>query len=48
VEVTPLDRYSLGPMTREGLQLGFGATDPVEIRRGIRELAVALEELRPG
>ncbi len=48
VEVTPLDRYSIGPMTREGLQLGFGATDTVEIRRGIRELAIALEELRPG
>jgi hypothetical protein len=48
VEVTPLDRYSIGPMERQGLQLGFGATDPVEIRRGIRELAIALEQLRPG
>jgi GntR family transcriptional regulator/MocR family aminotransferase len=43
VEVTPLSRYSRGSLTREGLQLGFAAVDPDEIRRGVRELAVALE-----
>jgi GntR family transcriptional regulator/MocR family aminotransferase len=44
VEVTPLRRYSRRRMTQEGLQLGFAAVDAAEIRRGVRELAVALEE----
>jgi len=44
VEVTPLSRYSRGRMSQEGLQLGFAAVDTAEIRRGVRELAVALEE----
>lgn len=44
VEVTPLRRYSRGRMVQEGLQLGFAAVDVAEIRRGVRELAVALEE----
>jgi DNA-binding transcriptional MocR family regulator len=43
VEVTPLSRYSHGGMVREGLQLGFAAMDAKEIRRGVRELAIALE-----
>jgi GntR family transcriptional regulator/MocR family aminotransferase len=43
VEVTPLSRYTRGPYTREGLQLGFAAVDADEIRRGVRELALALE-----
>jgi len=47
VDVTPLSRYSRGPVAREGLQLGFAAVDAAEIRRGIRELAIALETLRP-
>jgi DNA-binding transcriptional MocR family regulator len=44
VEVTPLSRYGRGHKTQEGLQLGFAAVDAAEIRRGIRELALALEE----
>ena len=43
VDVTPLSRYSRGRMLREGLQLGFAAVDTQEIRRGVRELAIALE-----
>jgi GntR family transcriptional regulator/MocR family aminotransferase len=43
VEVTPLSRYSHGRMAREGLQLGFAAVDGKEIRRGVLELAIALE-----
>jgi GntR family transcriptional regulator/MocR family aminotransferase len=43
VEVTPLSRYSRKRMAQEGLQLGFAAVDAAEIRRGVRELAVALE-----
>jgi GntR family transcriptional regulator/MocR family aminotransferase len=47
VEVTPLSRHSRRKMAREGLQLGFAAVDAAEIRRGVRELAIALEgELR--
>lgn len=43
VEVSPLSRYSRVPLKREGLQLGFAAVDAAEIRRGVRELAIALE-----
>lgn len=46
VEVTPLSRYSRGPMPREGLHLGFAAVGAPEIRRGARALAAALEEMR--
>lgn len=43
VDVVPLSRYSRLPREREGLQLGFAAVDAREIRRGVRELAAALE-----
>lgn len=43
VEVTPLSRYSQGKAVREGLQLGFAAVDSGEIRRGVRELTITLE-----
>jgi GntR family transcriptional regulator / MocR family aminotransferase len=43
VEVVPLSEYDLRPSSREGLQLGFAAVDPHEIRRGVRSLALALE-----
>ena len=43
VEVFPLSRYSRGRVAREGLQLGFAAVDPNEIRRGVQDLATALE-----
>jgi GntR family transcriptional regulator / MocR family aminotransferase len=43
VEVVPLSRYGRARVTREGVQLGFAAVDAREIRRGVRELAVALE-----
>jgi GntR family transcriptional regulator/MocR family aminotransferase len=46
VEVFPLSRYSQGRIAREGLQLGFAAVDPREIRRGVQELAAALKEER--
>jgi GntR family transcriptional regulator/MocR family aminotransferase len=44
VEVTPLSRYSQGRVVREGLQLGFAALEVKEIRSGVRELAIALED----
>jgi GntR family transcriptional regulator/MocR family aminotransferase len=43
VDVTPLGRYSQGRKVPEGLQLGFAALDVKEIRRGARELSIALE-----
>ena len=43
VEVTPLSRYRQAAAVREGLQLGFAAVDAKEIRRGVRELAITLE-----
>jgi len=46
VDVTPLGCYSRGRIIPEGLQLGFAAIDTKEIRRGVRELAIALEEER--
>jgi GntR family transcriptional regulator/MocR family aminotransferase len=44
VEVVPLSRYSRRPMAREGLLLGFAAVDTHEIRRGVRDLAIALRD----
>jgi GntR family transcriptional regulator / MocR family aminotransferase len=50
VEVTPLAEYCYSPTARKvastALQLGFAAIPPDEIRRGIRELAIALESVR--
>jgi GntR family transcriptional regulator / MocR family aminotransferase len=42
VEVFPLPRSSRGAMPRDGLQLGFAAVNPREIRRGVTELAHVL------
>jgi GntR family transcriptional regulator / MocR family aminotransferase len=55
VEVVPLSRYSQisqycmwsrAGFDREGLQLGFAAIEPKQIKDGVRELAAALEGLR--
>ena len=46
VEVHALSRYARQPMAREGLQLGFAAVDPDEIRRGVRDLRAALLRVR--
>jgi len=46
VDVIPLSWYDRGKPKRKGLQLGFAACTPNEIRRGVRELAVALEDAR--
>jgi GntR family transcriptional regulator/MocR family aminotransferase len=47
VDVTPVSIYAQGRATEEALQLGFAAVDTREIKRGVRELAAALEtELR--
>lgn len=43
VDVTPLSRYGHGAATLGRLQIGFAALEPKEIRRGVHELAIALE-----
>jgi GntR family transcriptional regulator/MocR family aminotransferase len=43
VDVTPLSRYRVGRPIQQALQLGFAAVDEVEIRRGAKELALALD-----
>ena len=43
VELLALSRYCRGRVEREGLKLGFAAVEPVEIRRGVRELASVLD-----
>lgn len=46
VDVTPMDRYSQGRMVPGGLQIGFASFDAKDIRRGVWELAIALEDAR--
>ena len=46
VEVVPLGRYTRGRVAQDGLQLGFAAVDAREIQRGVKELAVALQNSR--
>jgi len=46
VEVTELGRGWRGRFRREGLQLGFTAVPPDEIRRGVEVLARILESMR--
>jgi GntR family transcriptional regulator/MocR family aminotransferase len=52
VNVIPLSRYTRGRTprypTQEGLQLGFAAVDPREIRRGVEQLALALKAAGSG
>ena len=45
VEVIPLHLYSRAPVQRPGLQMGFAAVNVQEIRRGVQQLAMALEQL---
>ena len=45
IEAIPLSWFTRGRKMRGGLHLGFAAVDGREIRRGVRELRVALEGL---
>ena len=45
VDLPPIGRYSHGHALPQSLQLGFAALDKREIRRGVRELAIALQDL---
>ena len=46
VEVLPLSRYAHGKARRDGIVLGFASVDGRELRRGVEQLARALEECR--
>jgi len=46
VEAVSLRRYAHGRIKREGLVLGFAAVDGRELRRGVEQLALALEVCR--
>jgi GntR family transcriptional regulator/MocR family aminotransferase len=48
VEVLPLSRYAYGKSRSDGIVLGFAAVDPRELRRGVEQLARALEKLKAG
>ncbi len=43
VDLTPLSRYSVGPLRPDGLHLGFAAVAPPEIRRGVQVLGEVLD-----
>jgi GntR family transcriptional regulator/MocR family aminotransferase len=45
ISVAPISRFSLEPLPRGGLVLGFGSVDEQQIRVGVRTLAAALREL---
>jgi GntR family transcriptional regulator/MocR family aminotransferase len=45
LEMIPLSRFSLRHVPGEGVQLGFAAVDPREIRRGVRELSEVLRKI---
>jgi len=48
VEVVPLSRYAYGRSRLDGIVLGFAAVDARELRRGVEQLARALEKLKAG
>lgn len=48
VEVEALATFARAPFARDGLLLGFAAVDGREIKRGVGELAAALEPLAHG
>jgi GntR family transcriptional regulator/MocR family aminotransferase len=43
VEVTPVSRYASRRFSKQGLLLGFAAVDGRELRRGVEQLARALD-----
>ncbi|MFN8493758.1 MAG: PLP-dependent aminotransferase family protein [Caldilineaceae bacterium] len=44
VDVTPLSRFGLKPMTRPGLMLGYASVDEAAILAGAQRLALAIRE----
>jgi len=48
LETIPISRYCYQPPSRDGLLIGFAAVDAQDIRRGVLDLAAALEEASRG
>lgn len=48
IHISALSKFARLPLTSDGLQLGFAAVGPAEIRRGVRELQRVFESLRGG
>ena len=46
LQLSPLARYAIAPVGRQGLVIGFGSIRTAEIRRGIDRLAAALDASR--
>lgn len=46
IDVLSIDLYTHAKFEKQGLQLGFAALEPREIRRGVRELAIVLDQER--
>lgn len=46
VEVLPLSRYAMVPLTRGALLLGYAGFEPEAIRTGVRRLAAALRHVQ--
>jgi len=45
IEVMAISKYSLEPLSREGLVFGYAGTDEEAILHGVKTLAAALEQL---
>ncbi len=45
VLVSPLSAFSINPVPRKGLLLGYAAADPLTLREGVRNLTTALRTL---
>lgn len=46
VEVLPLSRYAMAPLSRDALLLGYAGFGPAAIRLGVTRLAAALRQTR--
>jgi GntR family transcriptional regulator/MocR family aminotransferase len=47
VVLWPLETFAMEPLPREGVVLGYAEHTPRQIREGVRQLAAALEAVRP-
>ncbi|MBO6826249.1 MAG: PLP-dependent aminotransferase family protein [Sneathiella sp.] len=45
IVVNPLSRYAIAPIKQQGIALGFGAVNPIEIQSGVRRMADVLKAL---
>jgi len=43
LHILPISQFSLRPLQRDGLLLGFASASPQELRAGVQTLALALQ-----